>query len=109
MILFCLVCTYLKLQRRSTSIMNSLVTCQKRVRPVAFYEPSSAQDRFQGVLVRHTDPGGLTWEQYEIGIEAWRAEHDKHVTPPPDNKNVIKIAHFNDVYQVSNQKVKVLM
>ncbi|KAG1894051.1 uncharacterized protein F5891DRAFT_734637 [Suillus fuscotomentosus] len=62
----------------------------------------------QGVLVRHTDPGGLTWEQYEQGIKVWCAEHDVNpVTPPPGNENVLEIAHFNDIYQVSNQKLNV--
>lgn len=63
----------------------------------------------QGVIVHPTDGGGLTWEQYKRGIEVWRAEHnDKPVSPPPvGKKTVLKIAHFNDVYQVSNQKIKV--
>ncbi|KAG1894078.1 uncharacterized protein F5891DRAFT_736957 [Suillus fuscotomentosus] len=90
--------------------MNSLLTCRKRVRPVALDELSSAEDRFQDVLVRHTDPGGLTWEQYEQGIKVWCAEHDvKPVTPPPGNENVLEIAHFNDIYQVSNQKLNVVL
>ncbi|KAG1894071.1 uncharacterized protein F5891DRAFT_985319 [Suillus fuscotomentosus] len=56
----------------------------------------------EDVLVRHTDPGGLTWEQYEQGIKVWCAEHDvKPVTPPPGNENVLEIAHFNDIYQAA--------
>ncbi|KAG2140515.1 Metallo-dependent phosphatase [Suillus bovinus] len=88
--------------------MKFLVTCRKRVTTVALDKLISAKDHFQGVLIRHTNPGGLTWEQYEQGIEVWRAEHDrvKPVTPPPGKKNVLKIVHFNDVYQVSNQKLE---
>ncbi|EIW81814.1 Metallo-dependent phosphatase [Coniophora puteana RWD-64-598 SS2] len=71
----------------------------------------------QGVFVRAVDRGGLTWEQYSQSIEAWRTKgSDTDSRPKPEtnpsqastgaSNNVLKIAHFNDVYQVSNQKLK---
>ena len=111
MIFFHPLYTYLKLQRRSTLIIpNSLATCRNMVRLVALDELSSTKDCLQGVLVHPTDPRGLTWEQYNQGIETWRVDQGhKPVTLPPSNKKVLKIAHFNDVYQIFNQKVEVLI
>ncbi|KAG5220150.1 Metallo-dependent phosphatase [Salix suchowensis] len=48
---------------------------------------------------------GLTWETYSAGIENWRCNQ---TSSPPKASTLLGIAHFNDVYQVSNQKIKVL-
>ncbi|KAJ3552991.1 hypothetical protein NM688_g3854 [Phlebia brevispora] len=48
---------------------------------------------------------GLTWETYSAGIELWQRR-----PPQPggtSKSTVLNIAHFNDVYQVSQQKIHV--
>ncbi|KAL4266750.1 5'-nucleotidase family protein [Pleurotus pulmonarius] len=49
---------------------------------------------------------GLTWDTYTAGIENWRRNQTS--PSPPKASTLLAIAHFNDVYQVSNQKIKVL-
>jgi 5'-nucleotidase len=48
---------------------------------------------------------GLTWEIYRKGIERWGSVKDS--SHPTSKATTLGIAHFNDVYQVSNQKIHV--
>ncbi|EIN11144.1 Metallo-dependent phosphatase [Punctularia strigosozonata HHB-11173 SS5] len=47
----------------------------------------------------------LTWEIYAAGIERWRERAKQPVDQP--TTTTLNIAHFNDVYQVSDQKIHV--
>lgn len=48
---------------------------------------------------------GLTWEIYSKGIEHWRHTKDSPQTTP--KSTILNITHFNDVYQVSDQKIHI--
>ncbi|KAK1227919.1 hypothetical protein PQX77_009058 [Marasmius sp. AFHP31] len=48
---------------------------------------------------------GLTWEIYSKGIAHWVKKQNK--SPTPGSATTLSIAHFNDVYQVGDQKVKI--
>ncbi|KAJ3538174.1 hypothetical protein NM688_g6557 [Phlebia brevispora] len=45
---------------------------------------------------------GLTWEIYSRGIERWRRQS---TSDDSSTSTVLNISHFNDVYQVSEQKI----
>ncbi|KAH8107089.1 Metallo-dependent phosphatase [Cristinia sonorae] len=54
-----------------------------------------------GLKMTTTDHKGLTWPQYNQSIALWRGEN---LTPEPTEPlKELKIAHFNDVYKVSDQ------
>ncbi|KAJ8514906.1 hypothetical protein ONZ45_g7602 [Pleurotus djamor] len=46
---------------------------------------------------------GLTWERYTAGLDAWR----RTKAPKLTGSTTLGIAHFNDVYQVTDQIVSV--
>ncbi|KAK7458726.1 hypothetical protein VKT23_009725 [Stygiomarasmius scandens] len=48
---------------------------------------------------------GLDWETYIGGIAEWRKNQSSQLGP--GSTTVLGIAHFNDVYQVSDQNIKV--
>ncbi|KAF5384466.1 hypothetical protein D9757_006409 [Collybiopsis confluens] len=48
---------------------------------------------------------GLTWQSYEKGIARWTEKKQKK--PPLKSTKTLSIAHFNDVYQVGEQQVKI--
>ncbi|KIK95089.1 hypothetical protein PAXRUDRAFT_407850 [Paxillus rubicundulus Ve08.2h10] len=72
------------------------------------HEPESdIVETVQGVTIHVcSNKGGLTWEDYSRGIELWRRNQGKP-SPPPTGSTELRIAHFNDVYQVSDQKIQV--
>ncbi|KAJ8502019.1 hypothetical protein ONZ45_g11924 [Pleurotus djamor] len=55
-----------------------------------------------GVSGHASDPAtGLTWERYSAGLDAWRRGKE----PKPIGSTTLGIAHFNDVYQVTDQTI----
>lgn len=63
---------------------------------------SNAVEKELGVTVQNcTEDQGLTWEVYSAGIERWRQSYTPPMQLPPPVK--LSVAHFNDVYQVSEQ------
>ena len=60
-----------------------------------------------GVVVNDCPPEtGLTWEIYSKAIAHWVETKDGK-GPTPGSTTKLQIAHFNDVYQVGDQKVQV--
>ena len=49
---------------------------------------------------------GLTWEAYSHGVECWRKNVEASASAPLE-PTILNIAHFNDVYQVTDQKIYV--
>ncbi|KAJ7511422.1 Metallo-dependent phosphatase [Mycena galericulata] len=89
---------------------------------MVLFDDESANNIVQdqlGVYVRNCSPEkGLTWDIYDQGIERWRNKKankhtgSDHGPPPPyqpetgkSGTTVLRIAHFNDVYRVSDQKI----
>lgn len=76
-----------------------------------------------GVTVQNCNPAqGLTWEVYKVGLKRWSRYNGKSGTklptkdskpqlPTKDPKSpstvTLEIAHFNDVYQVSDQTLQI--
>ncbi|KAJ8501489.1 hypothetical protein ONZ45_g12136 [Pleurotus djamor] len=73
---------------------------------VMFGEGTNTQAHLQGFGVfgcTSDATTGLTWERYSAGLDAWRCTQD----PQPTGSTTLNIAHFNDVYQVTDQTIRV--
>lgn len=61
---------------------------------------------FVGVIVKDCPAKtGLTWEIYSKAIADWVGKQNK--VPAPGLATTLGIVHFNDVYQVGDQKVEI--
>ncbi|PPR01109.1 hypothetical protein CVT24_000405 [Panaeolus cyanescens] len=60
-----------------------------------------------GVVVHKCPTDGLSFETYMKGIAHWTEKQSNDLAPASGLSTKLCIAHFNDVYQVGDQKVKV--